>query len=265
MTKIISLLLTLLPIFATSPTLGQQATQPPKNVPAMKIEGAVEVTSVKEAQDMALPHDQFKGIHFVRSDEFFQKFADRKNTPSGLYLLDTELIPKQLPAIFARNGVAPGPEGTLVNQKGEKVVMILGYKLAVVRKKQGSLPSFHGFFDLLRPNRAFAASPFPLQWVSYWYSWVDNEGFCRSMTSSTGADAWGPIIDPWGDRVHTNIEQVEAFSAAADARDDKMCNNCAWEFAQANRDFGCFWPAHGGGQWGWVDFKDGSFNWSANW
>jgi hypothetical protein len=52
---------------------------------------------------------------------------------------------------------------------------------------------------------------------------------------------------------------------AADASDDKRCNNCAWEFAQAKRDFGCFWPAHGGGQRGWADVKDGSFHWSANW
>jgi hypothetical protein len=252
MTKNRFFLLNLLLIFAmSSAACHRRENRPSKNIPPMKIEGAVEVTSVKDAQDMALPLDQFKGIKFIRSSDFFAKFSDRKNTPSGLYLLDTELIPKQLPEILARNGVALGPNGSLVNQKGEKAVMILGYRLAAVTpQKQGAPP---------------AAFPFALEWVSFWWSWVADEGFCRSLTASTGADAWGPIIPFWGQRVHTNIEQIESFAAAADARDDKICNNCPWEFAQANRDFGCFWPAHGGGQWGWVDFKDGSFHWSANW
>jgi hypothetical protein len=270
MTRKMCLLLTLLSVIAISSAVAQEATHSPtkkprKKVPAMKIEGGVEVTSVKEAQDMALPREQFKGIHFVHSSEFFKKFPERKNTPSGLYLLDTELIPKQLPVILARNHVDLGPDGSLVNQKGQKVVMLLGYKLAAVRKKQGSLPANPGFFDLFGPTHVLAANPFPLEWVSYWYSWVDDEGFCRSLTASTGADAWGPVIDPWGDRVHTNIEQIEAVAGADDAEDDKWCNNCGWEFAQANRDFGCWWPAHGSGVWGWAAFKDGSFNWSQSW
>lgn len=256
MTKKWFLLLNLFLIFAVSSggchRPGQPSeNHPPKSVPPMKIEGAVEITNVKDAQDLALPPDQFKGINFVRSSDFFAKYPDRKNTPSGLYLLDTELIPKQLPEILARNNVALGPDGTLVNQKGEKALMVLGYKLAAVTQK---------------PNAPPAAFPFRLEWVSFWYSWADNEGFCRSLTASTGADAWGPVITPWGQRVHTNIELIEAVAGAAGGpNDDHWCNNCGWEFAQANRDFGCWWPAHGNGVWGWVDFKDGSFHWSANW
>lgn len=255
MTKKWFFLLNLFLIFAMSSTACQRSTQPsenrpPKNAPPMKIEGGIEVTSVKDAQDMALPLDQFKGINFIRSSDFFAKFSDRKNTPSGLYLLDTELIPKQLPEILARNGVALGPNGSLVNQKGEKAFMILRYRLAAVTQKQGAPP---------------AAFPFPLEWVTAWASWVDDDGFCRSLTARTGADAWGPIILPWGQRVHTNIEQIETFAAAAAAGDDRMCNNCGWESAQAHEDFGCFWPAHDDGKWGWVDMKDGSFHWSWNW
>ena len=225
-------------------------------------QGVVEVTSANVPQDMILPSDQFKGIHFYQSDEFFSKFSDRKSTPSGLYLLDTELVPKQLPAILAKNNVALGPDGAVVNQKGEKVVLILGYRIAAVKKN----PVDRGFSGLTgQTSLSPQASPFPLEWVSYWYSWNDNEGFCRSMTSTTGADAWGPIIDPAGDRVHTNIDYIEAVANAADAYVDHYGFGISWEYAQAYRDFGCFWPAHGGGQWGWVYFQDGSWNWYASW
>lgn len=266
MTRRMCFLFCLLAIFTTSPTIGQQPAhsaqnKPRKPVPTAKIEGGVEITSTKDAQDMALPHEQFKGIHFFKSSEFFTKFSDRKNTPSGLYLLDTELIPKQLHEILAKNKVALGADGSVINQKGEKVVMLLGYRVAAVNKKS----SQGGFFDLLGPTRVFAASPFPLEWVSFWYSWVDNEGFCRSMTSSTEADAWGPIVDAWGDRVRTQVDYIEAAAYADVAGDDEFCFNCAWQPAQANINFGCFWPAHGSGQWGWALLKDGSFNWSGNW
>jgi hypothetical protein len=225
-------------------------------------QGGVEVTSANVPQDMIVPRDQIKGIHFYQSGEFFSKFSDRKSTPSGLYLLDTEVVPKQLPAILAKNNVILGPDGTVINQKGAKVVLILGYRMAAVEKNAVN-PGFSGLTGQMSPSPN--ASPFPLQWVSYWYSWVDDEGFCRSMTSSTGADAWGPIIDSAGDRVHTNIDYIQAVADAADAYVSNWGFGISWQFAQAHRDFGCFWPAHGGGQWGWVYFQDGGWNWYASW
>ncbi len=214
---------------------------------------------------MALPREKFRGIHFMGSEEFFRKYPERNKTPSGLYLLDTELVPRQLHEILALNGLALGPNGSLINHKNEKAFMVLGYKLVTIRKKQGALPEHRGFLGLLGPAPAYAASPFPLEWVSAWWSWSDDEGFCRSLSANTGADAWGPVVDAWGDRVHTNIEQVETFAYAFDAQDDERCNSCPWSSSHANRDFGCFWPAHGGGQGGWWDTKDGSFNWSDGW
>jgi hypothetical protein len=42
--------------------------------------------------------------------------------------------------------------------------MLLGYKLVAIPKRQGSLPG--SMFGLLAPTSAFAATPFPLEWVS---------------------------------------------------------------------------------------------------
>jgi hypothetical protein len=262
-----SLALGLLPLILSSLAFGQDAQSSantaPRAAPLARLEGGVEVLNLKDAKDMALPYDRYPVIQFRSSKEFFAQYPDRSKTPSGLYLLDTELVPKQLPEILARTNLASGPNGSIVNQKGDKVVMVLGYRLVAIPKKQGSLPG--SIFGFLAPSSAFAASPFPLEYVSAWYSWNDDEGFCRSITATTGADAWGPVIDPAGDRVHTNIQQIEVYANAAGAANDQLCNNCAWQVASETNNFGCFWPAHGGGEWGWADLKDGSFNWSYSW
>jgi hypothetical protein len=268
MSRNLFLTLGLLPLVFTSLAFGQEAQnsptdQVPKPAPPARLVGGVEVFTLKDAQDMALTYDRYPVVQFRSSKEFFAQYPDRSKTPSGLYVLDTQLLPRQLREILARTGLALGPNGSIINQRGEKAVMLLGYRLVAVAQKQGSLPG--SIFGLLAPSSAFAASPFPLEWVSAWYSWNDDEGFCRSITATTGADAWGPVIDSAGDRVHTNIQQIEAYANAAGAASDHICNNCPSEFAQETNNFGCFWPAHGGGEWGWADTKDGAFNWSYNW
>jgi hypothetical protein len=269
------LILGLLPFALISPAFGQATSNPPaatvpnpasttlKAVPAARLVGGVEIVNLKDALDMSLAYNRYPGLQFRTSSEFFAQYPDRSKVPSGLYLLDTELVPPQLPQILARADLAVGPNGTIVNNTGGKVVVVLGYKLVAIPKKQGSLPG--SIFGLLAPTSAHAANPFPLEYVSAWYSWNDDEGFCRSITATTGGDAWGPVIDQWGDRVHTNIQQIEVYANAAGVPSDQLCKNCAWQTAQATDSFGCFWPAHGAGEWGWADLKDGGFNWSYSW
>jgi hypothetical protein len=137
------------------PRPGQQTsppsdTQQAQNVRhATKLEGGVEIVGAKQAQDMVLPPGRYPGIRFfVQPNEFFFLYPDRSKVPSGLYLLDTQLIPRQLPEILRRNSLTLNPDGSLVNVAGEKVVMLLRYKLVAITKKQGSLPGFHRFFAL---------------------------------------------------------------------------------------------------------------------
>jgi hypothetical protein len=221
--------------------------------PNTQNQGGVEITSANVPQDMILPRDQFKAIHFYQSGEFFSKFPDPKSTPSGLYLLDSEFVPKQLPAILAKNNVALGPEGTVINQKGEKVVLVLGYRMVAVNE--------HADVGGIKPP----SWPYPLEYVSWWWTFNDNEGFCRSFTQTTGADAWGPIIDQWGDRAHTNIDYMEAVADASNVHVDHWGYGISWQYSQAYKDFGCWWPAHDGYHAGWVYFQDGGWHWFANW
>jgi hypothetical protein len=254
----LGLALGLLSALAISPGLAQQTKPQPR------LEGGDEIVEHARAEDMALPRERFRAIQFEKASEFFAKHPDRSKTPSGLYLLDTQLIPRQLPEILDRNKVALGPNGSLVNQRGGKIVMLLRYKLVAVRKKQGLLPWFNDW-ALVGPTPARAASPTPLHWVTAWYSWTDDEGFCRSATAMTQATAWGSIDDKWGDRSLTNIQHIETVAEAGDAGADRQCAQCAWLMAIAVRNFGCGWPAHAAGEWGSATMKDGSFNWSFQW
>jgi hypothetical protein len=231
------------------------------NAQTEHVEGGVEVTSANVPQDMILPRDQFKGIHFVQSGEFFSKYSDPKSAPPGLYLLDTEFVPKQLPAILAKSNVALDPDGTPVTEEGGKVVMLLKYSIAAVTNK----PADGGVNSPSAVNSP-DAWPYPLNYVSAWSSWRYDNGFCRYGDAYTGGDAWGPII--YGNRVHTNISYMEMYAALfmnGWASDDQWRYNVDSDLAHAHRDIGCFWPAYGSGQYGWAYFYDQASNFSWYW
>lgn len=125
------LVLGLLPFILVSVAFGQAVPNPstdtapkaadtaPKAAPLARLVGGVEIVNLKDAQDMSLPYNRYPGLQFRTSKEFFTQYPDRSKVPSGLYLMDTELIPPQLPQILARTDLAPGPNGTIVNNKGE--------------------------------------------------------------------------------------------------------------------------------------------------
>jgi hypothetical protein len=258
--SMVALVLLGMPLRANAQTLGGQLQPKPDN------SSAVEITSANVPQDMILPRDQFSGIHFYQSGEFFSKFPDPKSTPSGLYLLDTEFVPKQLPEILAKDNVALGPDGTLVNQEGEKVVMLLKYRIAAVTKKpaDGGVSAQQG---TLPPSW-----PYPLEYVSAWYSWRYYNGFCRYGDAYTGGDAWGPIIDQYNDRAHTNIDYMEMNASLWAGGgpwvvDDEWRYNVSSDVAHAHKDIGCWWQAYGYAQFGWAYFYDApsNFSWSWSW
>jgi hypothetical protein len=266
MIKTVVIILGTLPFFAALSAHAQQVAAPKserKPAPANKLVGGVEVVSSREARHMALPQGKYRAVHFVNSKEFFLKYQDRSKIPSGLYLLDTKLIPRRLPEILARNNVTLGAGGSIVNKKGEKVYLIVGYKLFAVKKKQGMLG--RRFFGLLGSTPAKAASPYDLAYISLDWSWQDNEGFCRAIIAVSNVAAWG--LDAGGNPAPTNIETITVDTYAGNnSSGDQQCSNCPSQEAQAYDNFGCGWPAHEGGAWGWAVAFDGWLvQWATSW
>ena len=228
----------------------------------INIQGGEEITNAERAADLALPRSKYPQVHFVEAKTFFAENKDRSKTPSGLYILDSEFIPQQLPEILKAAHLTLKADGSLVNAKGGKVAMVLWHKLVAVSEKQGYLTDHEKGWSILPV--VYAANPYPLSYVSAWGSWYADNGFCRSLTANTGADAWGPVQN--GARPHTRIQFIETRAWASGAGTaDNTCGNCYTEGSQSVANFGCFWPAYGGGTYSYADLKDGSFSWSWQW
>jgi hypothetical protein len=251
---------------AQQPKRPASRKEPDRELRALKhkidLKGGVEITTAEKAADLAVPRSKYPQLHFVESRSFFKEYKDRSKTPSGLYILDSELIPPQLPEILKAQHLELKPDGTLVNAQGGKVSMVLWHKLVAVDERRRSQKDEENGWSLLPV--VHAASPYPLSYVSAWGSWYADNGFCRSLTSTTGADAWGPLQN--GARPHTFIQFIEARAwVLSGAMIDRVCKNCYTLEAQSVQNFGCFWPAYGTGTYSYADLKDGSFSWSWSW
>ena len=226
----------------------------------ISIVGGVEITASDKAINIAIPRARFPQVHFVEAKQFFTQNKDRSKTPSGLYILDANFLPPQLPEILSRAHLTLKPDGSLVNAQGGKVAMVLWHKLIAVNAQRAAAQEDPAQKWSLFPG-VHAASPYPLSYVSAWGSWSADNGFCRSLTADTGADSWGPVQN--GARPHTRIQFIETRAWASGASTvDHQCSNCDTLTSQSEASFGCFWPAYGGGTYSYADLKDGSFSWS---
>jgi hypothetical protein len=262
----------MLAVIAALSLAGQQpkelATKLPANLALKNIEhkvnivGGTEIKTAAKAEDLALPRARFPQIRFAQSNQFFAANKDRSKTPSGLYILDSDFIPEQLPEILSRAHLTLRPDGSLVNAQGGKATMVLWHKLVQYTAKRASLADHEKSWSLF-PS-VYAASPYPLSWVSAWGNWYADNGFCRSVTATTGADSWGPVQN--GARPHTRIQFIETRAwSNGTSTIDHQCSNCDTLTSQAQASYGCWWPAYGFGVDGYADLKDGSFSWSWSW
>ena len=160
--------LSLLSLLAAASLAAQQPKPPIKETavpinPVLKtiqhkisIVGGTEITAPERAIDLAAPRAKFPQVHFAASRAFFAANKDRSKTPSGLYILDANFIPTQLPEILAH--VTLHPDGSLTNAQGGKIAMVLWQKLVQVTTPRASLSRPDERWSLL-PS-AHAASPF---------------------------------------------------------------------------------------------------------
>ena len=228
-----------------------------------KIVGGAEMFA-NGAGDMALPRDKFPGVKFLSSKTFFEQNPDRSKTPSGLYILDADFVPRALPDILKEQGLKLASDGSLTDAKGAKQTLLLWHHLVAPNQKQGMLDrNSHGWswLDLVVPG-ARAATPYPLSYVSAWGSWRGESGFCRTVYADTGADAWGPLQA--GDRPHTRIESIETRVALAHYRRNS-CSSCDTSRSHDEWSVGCFWPAWAASGYHYANLKEGWFSWTWTW
>lgn len=208
--------------------------------------------------EAGLPAKALPGARFMSLKGFLAKYKDRSKTPSGLYILDADFIPSRLPAVLKEEGLALQQDGTLLNAKKEKTTLVLSPRVYRVGLKKAQAPSLRWTFRLI--DRAEAANPYPLSWVSWWWSWRTPSGFCRTVRARTNAASWGPLQG--GDRPHTRIQYIETRAYVGSSGDRDSCRNCDEEGSSDSWRVGCLWPAYGASGYHYVNFAEGSFNYS---
>ena len=144
--------------------------------------------------------------HFVRSAPFFAANKDRSKTPSGLYILDANFIPVQLPEILEKARLTLKPNGTLVNAQGGLATLVLWHKLVQVTTPRASIDP-NQRWSLLTP--VAAASPYPLSWSA--------PGVAGPPTTASAAPS-PPIPAPiLGDPFKTAIAPIRLFNTSKPA------------------------------------------------
>ena len=192
----------------------------------------------------------------------FAQWRDMKDIPAtGLFLVETDFVPYNLPARLKKEGLTLTKDGKLRDKKGPVTLFVASEAFqAELNAKQSLLDKASGLFM----GTAHAASPYPFSRFTWSMWWRYRGGFCRDYRAWTVAEAWGPEQD--GARPHTRIEYMETRAEIGSRRDRDSCSNCDEESSYARWDIGCWWPAHGGASgWHYANWKDGWFSATRTW
>lgn len=235
-------------------------------------DGAVNGPEPKQlhGERAGMPANALPGVRFISMGEAREMDVTRLER-GGLFLVDIEFVPRELPEILERKELRLGRDGTLMDQNQEPVVAFYTSEVYVMspeyeQRSQAEPLSrfFSGLADVLVPA---AEAAWPFAWRCYSFSpsaWYHG-GFHRwyeadTWTGAYGADGSGGCS--WSSP-YTHIDYQQARAAVGGGGSYQHCFNCEREHAHDEWDVGYFWPAHGvpttthTGVW-----ADGSFSFS---
>ena len=204
-------------------------------------------------EKMGLSPKVLPGAQFLSSKEW----KAMKTIPkTGLFIIDSQAIPRELPKLLEKEGYKLEQNGTLRDSKGKPVAMFLqpAY-FKITKQKKAHLtprhPNSNQFSKTLGeyfiPN-AQAGNPHNFRCFSAWPWAVYRNGFCRNYEAKTFAHSYGLDEHRACSRnsPHTRIQYIETRASIGGRRDRDDCRNCDNEQSRVKWDIGCFWPAHGG-------------------
>ncbi|MFQ5854615.1 MAG: hypothetical protein ACE5LU_03075 [Anaerolineae bacterium] len=217
-----------------------------------------------------LPTNALPGARFISIEEA-REMAVAEQRRGGLYLVDIDFVPRELPEALKAKGLTLGRDGALLDRNEEPVVAFITSEVYLMdpdyeERSQASPLSLlvDGIVDAFVPV-AEAAYPFPWACYSFTPSAWYHGGFHRWYEADTWVAAYGPDGGggcSWASP-HTNIDYLQARAAVGGVGAYRHCFYCAVKHAHDEWDVGYFWPAHGvpvtthSGIW-----ADGSFSFS---
>jgi hypothetical protein len=222
-------------------------------------------TRLKGERAGGLSPNALPGVKLVSLDEVRKMDIARS---SGLYVVGTDFIPKELPEILRSKGLRLEKDGRLLDGQGQSAAAFITSEVYLMSQQGTKQSSLHGFWNGLMEGltpSAEAASPFPFRCFSFTPWALYHSGFHRWYEADTWAAAYG--VDGQGGcsnaSPHTRIDYLQTRAAVGWPGSVQHCFNCEAEHSHDEWDVGWFWPAHGipttthSGVW-----ADGSFSFS---
>jgi hypothetical protein len=225
-------------------------TERMKHTPAAELpkDGATNGLTVRRVTgpSAGLPRSAAPGARFVTMDAVRKMDVVRQQT--GLFIVGTEYVPRELPDILKSRQLTLRPDGSVVDANGEPVVLFVTNELyAASGAEQPQRTSLLGRIgDALVPS-AYAASPFPWRCFSFSPWALYHNGWHRWYEASTNIAAYGfdGAGQCSGTSPLTKIDFLRAGAEVGSPGDTHHCFTCAVESAYDTWDVGYFWPAHG--------------------
>jgi hypothetical protein len=191
---------------------------------------------------MGLPKDKLPGAKFIS----FSEWEKMKNIPkTGLFLVDTQSIPPELPAQLKEEGYELSKDGKLTTKDKKPVAIFIKpdyFSVAPSKDEKSATGLLNNLF-----NNAYAGNPYPFRCFSVSPWSIYHGGFCRDYQAKTTAHAYG--VDRSNNcsssSPHTRIEYIETRASIGGRSDRDSCRNCDQESSSVEWDIGCWWPAHG--------------------
>ena len=227
------------------------AKLPPERVkPTARLQMGVRGTDAKRLTGEAagLPRTAIPGARFISSDEW-QKMREIPKT--GLFIVDADYIPGNLPEELKSEGFRIDGNGNVVDAKNTpRAIFILPQTYELSGKgsgRQGSLDGSRSFAGGII-GTAQAGNPYWFACYSAQAWLVYSNGFCRYQDLKTKGWAYGPKAGGgcgWPVPA-TNISSIEVWAwIKSHAFKSASCGNCSSKGVTASWDIGCFWPAYG--------------------
>lgn len=226
-------------------TLSEKMRQPdlaewPKDGAA----NGIKVQRLTGAQ-IGLPRAQAPYAKFTTMDAVKQ--IDFARTATGVFIVDTDYVPPELPEIMRMKGLNATKDGRLVDANGEPVALLIKSETYLAQGPSGRQTSLLGKVSDLFIAPANAASPFPWRCFSFGPWAIYHGGFHRWYEAGTnvaakGTDGAGQCS---GNSPLTRIDFLQARAAVGSPGARNSCFACATQSAYDTWNVGIFWPAHG--------------------
>jgi hypothetical protein len=216
----------------------------PRPTTTLEVTGATVMKLPDE--NAGLPIATLPGVKLITYEDW-SKMPEVPNT--GLFLVETRFVPQGLPSHLEKEGLTLHENGDLLDGNKNRVTLFVNSEIysvvpTVAAVKYGP-ESREILASALSGDSLALADPFPFNHLSWSLYMRYDGGFCRGYHAYIIAESFGPGSPSL--RPHTRIQYMETRVAIdlGGTSDRDSGSNVDFMQSNADREIGCWWPAHG--------------------